>query len=123
MTLIAGMYSLDSNKPIDPKLVDLLEGSIARTEGKRDRYVDERFALIKWDCEAFKASGIIEDQERLTAISGKPYWEGTQTDRYSRTYDLEKMSDELRKRNISFLIACHGNYSVCHYDKASDGNN
>jgi hypothetical protein len=118
MTLLAGIYLLEAGMKIAPKVVDLLEGSIARTEGKINRYVDERFALTKWDCEAFKAQGILEDEAGITAITGEPYWEDTQTGKYSRTYDLEKMSEELRKENIRFLISCHGNYSVCHYDKS-----
>jgi len=118
MTLLAGMYSLNSNISIDPKKVDLLRKSIARTEGKIDFYTDQRFALIKWDCGAFKAPGFADDADAVTVITGEPYWNGTIPDGYSRFYDLQKISEQLRKANIGFLKDCHGSYSVCHYDKA-----
>jgi asparagine synthase (glutamine-hydrolysing) len=118
MTLIAGMYVLKSDKRIDPQIVDLLKRCIARTEGKIDTYVDERFALVKWDSEAFRVPGFLDDEEGVTAITGEPYWEGTRTDSYSRLYDLGKISEQLRKANINILTACHGSYSVCHYEKS-----
>ena len=119
MTLFAGMYSLKSEKPIEKRLISTIKKSIARTPGKIDIYEDERFALIKWDCEAFRSPGIIDDEKGVTAITGEPYWEDTRIERYSRFYDLLKISEQLRKGNIGFLSECHGNYSVCHYEKES----
>lgn len=119
MTLFAGMYSLNSDKPIDQNLVDILKQSIARTEGIIDSYADDRFALIKWDCAAFGALGIVSDEKGITAITGEPYWECTPAENYSRSFDLIKICEELRKRNIKFLDRCHGNYSLCHYEKDS----
>lgn len=44
MTLFAGMYSLNLEKPVNIETFDLLRRSIARTEGTIDSYKDSRFA-------------------------------------------------------------------------------
>ena len=117
MTLFAGMYSLNLEKPVNIETFDLLRRSIARTEGTIDSYKDSRFALVKWDCEAFLSPGYFKGKEVITSITGEPYWDGTKEGEYSRTFDLEKISEQLKKQNISFLNSCHGNYSVVHYNR------
>jgi asparagine synthase (glutamine-hydrolysing) len=116
MTLLAGVFSLDENQAIPQNDFTILSSTIARTPGTTERYFDQRLALVKWDCGAYGVSGYLETQNSITAITGEPYWENT-LDHYSRYEDLKKLSVELGTGSVNFLNRCHGNYSVCHYDK------
>lgn len=119
MTLLAGIYMLNSNKKMNHEIVATLLESIARTEGTINSYSDNKFTLIKWDFGAFKSKGYFEDEKSIAAITGEPYFEKNKANAYSRFTDLKTIIKYLEKNDINVLTDCNGSYSLCYYNKAT----
>lgn len=116
MTLLAGIYSRNKTVPVPPGAAAWMTENIGRTAGITQSFSRKHFVLIHYDIEAFRENGIVENGEKVTAITGDPLLALPTRSNLPREETIAEISRDIDGPAPALLSNCHGCYSLCRYN-------
>ena len=117
MTILAGVFSRDPHRALDPRIGNELHRLISRhPSDKRAVFKDENAYLVKVDIGAYGRLGFhIEDQGPVSMLAGEPLFGRADRHGQERDQDLKALHHGLGQGDLSLLATARGIFCAVHY--------
>ncbi|MGH8611486.1 MAG: asparagine synthase-related protein [Gammaproteobacteria bacterium] len=117
MTVLAGVFSRDPHRPVDPQICNELHRLVSRhPDDKRAVFEDGNTYLVKVDIGAYGRPGFhISDRGSASMLAGEPLFVQGDRGGQERDQDLQALHQALDRGDLSILATARGIFCAVHY--------